>query len=118
MPSKTMMTTPEFSPPYSTVHGGMTSEEADDMTALVLRHVKAVMKDRGDFNDPRNWSAVADDIAVALDLRENKRYAQRTAWTVVIGKAMAIHTTWTKRLAVKFNGLRDSERLNVWVFYV
>ena len=63
MPSKTMTMIPEFSPPYSIEHGGMTDEEAGDMALLVLRHVKAVMKDRGDFNDPRNWSAVADDIA-------------------------------------------------------
>jgi hypothetical protein len=110
----------EFDPlsiPYQIDHANMSASEVSDMTTRVLAQVRYVMKDAGDFNRPVSWSALADEISVACDLADNKRYQQRSAWSVMVGKAFAAHVNYTKRFSLEFIGRTSNERLNIWVFY-
>jgi hypothetical protein len=96
---------------------GMNDEEAADMKSLVTSHLIAAAKLPRGFADMANWSSLADELAIACDLADNTRYAQRSSWTVLVGKAMALHTTYRRRFLVNVRGRTPSERLVVWMFY-
>lgn len=116
MPPKTVI--PRYAePPYTIDSVGLTDDEKAEMTARVLRHVRLIMKDIGSFNAPANWSALADELAIACDLADNKRYAQRSSWTIIVCKAGAFHVTYSKRFTLEFVGKHSWERLSIYMFY-
>jgi hypothetical protein len=103
--------------PYQIDHASMSHQEVAEMTTRVLSQVRYVMKEASDFNRPVSWSALADEISVACDLADNKRYNQRSAWSVLVGKAFAAHVNYTRRFSLEFIGRTSNERLNIWMFY-
>jgi hypothetical protein len=96
---------------------GMTDDEVAEMKVRVTNKLLTMARVPGAFDVMANWSALADGISVSCDLADNRRFAQRSSWTIVVGKAMAIHCSYRKRFSCEITGRTPTDRLHIWMFY-